>query len=214
MADSDAILPVNEVNSTPAPASSTSLPAGTTNMSRPPGKHDPGAKGARASGQVTTLAGYNYAAMVNYAYQYWSSYNRNYRAYTNDCTNFISQIMYAGGWQYAGTSLGQSDSRRWDYGWFESTTSYTWAGAQNWYQFATGSGRTFILPYASDLLEADVLQIDFDKNYNMNHSMLVTYVSATEKYLTYHTNNTRDRSLTSILQVYPAASNWYYGHRT
>lgn len=223
MAESDAILPVNEVGSTAAPASSTSLPAGATNMARPTnmtrpaGKQAaPGTKGARADGQVTTLAGYNYTAMVDYANRYWYYYNEsNYRTYPNDCTNFISQIMYAGGWQFANTHLAQEDSRRWDYQWGGTwATSYTWAGAQNWYQFATGSGRTYILSTASELLLADVLQMDFDKNYNMNHTMIVTHISGSEKYLTYHTSNTHNKSLTSILQAYPAATNWYYGHRT
>jgi hypothetical protein len=222
MAQSDAILPVNEVGSTPAP-SSTSLPAGATNMTRPTnmarptGKQaNPGVKGARAEGQVRTLAGYNYTAMVDYANRYWDYYNEsNYRTYSNDCTNFISQIMYAGGWQFANTHLAQEDSRRWDYQWGGTwATSYTWAGAQNWYQFATGSGRTYILSTASELLLADVLQMDFDKNYNINHTMIVTHTSGTEKYLTYHTSDTHNKSLTSILQAYPAATTWYYGHRT
>lgn len=152
--------------------------------------------------------------MLNYANQYWYYPNSSYRTYSNDCTNFISQIMYAGGWQYAGTSLAQEDSRRWDYGWYTWTTSYTWAGTQNWYQFATGSGRTYILPYASDLLVSDVLQMDFDKNSNINHTMIVTQTTGSEKYLTYHSGSAHDKSLTSILEAYPAATNWYYGHRT
>jgi hypothetical protein len=214
MASSDDVLPVNEVGTAPVLASSTTLPAGASSTERRPGESaDPGVKGAGADGQVTTLAGYNYTAMVNYADQYWYYYNTDsYRPYTNDCTNFISQIMYAGGWQYAGTDLAQEDSRRWDYGWFEWTTSYTWAAAHNWNQFAIGSGRTYRLSYTSDLLLADVLQIDFDRDGNISHSMLVTLLSGSEKYLTYHSTDTHNRSLTSILQQYPNA--WYYAHRT
>ncbi|MEO6503815.1 MAG: amidase domain-containing protein [Jatrophihabitantaceae bacterium] len=216
MAESDGIPPVNEVSAPPVLASSTVLPAGASSTAPRPGKNaDPGVKGSSADGQATTLAAYDYNAMYNYAYRYWDLYNIDaYRTYAeNDCTNFISQIMYAGGWQFANTHLAQEDSRRWDYQWGGTwTTSYTWAAAHNWYFFATGSGRTTTLGYLSDLMFADVMQIDFDRNSNISHSMFVNRTSGSEKYLTYHSTDTWDKSLTSILQQWPDA--WYYAHRT
>lgn len=60
---------------------------------------------------------------------------------------------------------------------------------------------------------ADVLQLDFDRDNNISHSMLVTATSSSgERYLTYHTTDTLNRSLTSLISAYPSA--WYYAHRT
>ncbi|WTX74638.1 amidase domain-containing protein [Streptomyces sp. NBC_00647] len=43
-------------------------------------------------------AAYGYNKMVAYADRYWDHHNDAYRTYGNDCTNFISQAMLAGGW--------------------------------------------------------------------------------------------------------------------
>lgn len=47
-----------------------------------------------------TLASYNYTAMAQYLEGYWSNYNPAYRSFAGgggDCTNFVSQALYAGG---------------------------------------------------------------------------------------------------------------------
>ena len=153
-------------------------------------------------------ASYNYSAMANYATKYWKDYNTAYRRMSNDCTNFISQAMRAGGWGMV-TGWYQSNNV-W---WYNSLNqSWTWGGAENWYWFATGSGRTSTLGNVWYTGLADVLQIDFDRNNNINHTMIVTYVTSSQRYLTYHTTDTLNRSLSSILSAYPSA--WYYAHRT
>lgn len=53
---------------------------------------------------------YRYSAMIDYALRYWDVYNTNYRSFSDDCTNFISQALRAGGWQY-------------DYGWYRSSSN-------------------------------------------------------------------------------------------
>lgn len=40
---------------------------------------------------------YNGTAAANYADKYWSNYNPNYPSFSDDCTNFVSQSLYAGG---------------------------------------------------------------------------------------------------------------------
>ncbi|MGO4754976.1 amidase domain-containing protein, partial [Streptomyces sp. 2MCAF27] len=51
---------------------------------------------------------YNYAAMATYAEKYWKNYNTAYRRFNSaggDCTNYISQSLYAGGWKNDTTAL-------------------------------------------------------------------------------------------------------------
>lgn len=150
-----------------------------------------------------------YKAMANYARTYAKSYNTAYRSFREDCTNFISQAMYAGGWTKVTGYYTSNDV--WWYNW--ANQSRTWVNAHNWYLFATRSGRTYILSNVWDMQLADVLQFDWERDGNINHSMIVTIVgSSGERYLSGHTNNTLDRSLTSIIAQYPNA--WYYAHRT
>lgn len=44
-------------------------------------------------------ATFNHTKARDYALKYWKNYNSKYRKFDNDCTNFISQAMDAGGWR-------------------------------------------------------------------------------------------------------------------
>ena len=61
---------------------------------------------------------------------------------------------------------------------------------------------------------ADVLQVDFTNNGSKNHAMIVTYVATSTwtPYLTYHSTDTLNRSLSSLISQYPGAR--WYPHRT
>ncbi|MFD2370320.1 amidase domain-containing protein [Brevibacillus sp. GCM10020057] len=55
---------------------------------------------AAAAGPILVVhgaGGYNRKSAVAYAMQYWNSHNPLYPRFTDDCTNFISQCLYAGG---------------------------------------------------------------------------------------------------------------------
>ncbi|MBL1109763.1 amidase domain-containing protein [Streptomyces sp. 5-8] len=86
-----------------------------------------------------TTAAYSYNKMIAYAEKYWKHHNSAFRTYGgNDCTNFLSQIMLAGGWKPAGGSIIQRTSNKyWFYGPVSLWTSYTWGGAENWYWYDT-----------------------------------------------------------------------------
>ncbi|MDX3664087.1 amidase domain-containing protein [Streptomyces sp. ID05-26A] len=175
-------------------------------------------------------ASYDYAAMLNYAVRYWgptnNEYNQAYRTYGGvggDCTNFLSQIMGAGGWTTVGSWPGddRTDDSKWFYGDFTWTTSYTWAAAENWYWFALHrSQRTSFVDNVWKLLVTDVLQVDFDRDDNISHSMFVSDRVgngewASELWLTYHSSNDhneRAKPLSSFIATYP--DSWYYAHRT
>jgi hypothetical protein len=209
--DEGGIPPVNEVLTAPAGGGPDAAPPGSAvGRYRNGEERRSSDKTTRGTdGSFSIASGYNYGAMADYARRYVFNYNPDYRRFEQDCTNFISQAMRAGGWTDV---LGwYTSNSAW---WYNSENqSYTWAGAQNWYWFATRSGRTFILGSIWNLALADVLQLDFDKNGNIDHSMIVTKTTADgEKYLTYHTTNTLDRSLSSIRLAYPNAA--YYAHRT
>lgn len=160
-------------------------------------------------------ARYNYSNMVGYANKHWKRANTNYRTYGSDCTNFISQAMTAGGWNTtSGGFLERKDSDKWFYGSFESTTSYTWAGAENWYWFAKKhSKRTKPLNNVWKLVSSDVLQADWKRDGIIDHTMIVTKRGKKgEIYLTYHTPSKHNVKLSTLLRKYPNAS--WYAHRT
>ncbi|GHF47115.1 hypothetical protein GCM10010218_30510 [Streptomyces mashuensis] len=177
---------------------------------------DRAAAGQNTAGSKPSLAaGYNYTAMVNYANRYWQHPNSAYRTYGNDCTNFVSQAMKAGGWQQKGSGFwDRKDKDKWYYGGHTWTTSYTWAGAENWYWFATKySHRTRALSNVWQMGLGDVLQADWNRDNTIDHTMIVTGFHGTDEiYLTYHTTNTHNRKLTNLLAKYPHT--WWYAHRT
>lgn len=128
--------------------------------------------------------------------------------------------MGAGGWTQVGSWPGddRTDDSKWFYGDFTWTTSYTWPAAENWYWFAMHrSNRTSFIDNVWKLQVTDVLQLDFDRDDNISHSMFVTDRIGTgewssEVMLTYHSDNQHNKRLSSIIETYPDA--WYYAHRT
>ncbi|MET7717844.1 amidase domain-containing protein [Streptomyces sp. NPDC005407] len=166
------------------------------------------------SGNKITAAGLSYSKMAQYADRYWKRPNSDYRVYGNDCTNFISQAMRAGGWgTTSGSAASRKNNKKWFYGSFTWTTSYTWAGAENWYWFASRhSKRTKLQNNVWKLAYADVLQADWNRDNTIDHTMIVTATGHNERYLTYHTSNTHNRKLSSLLAARPNA--WWYVHRT
>jgi hypothetical protein len=218
-------IPPDTYPQTPAPAARPSeAPKGASSVEQPKTavRVDKLAPGYRSPNNALN---YDYEAMITYAYRHWSTYNTDYRTYGGqggDCTNFISQIMIAGGWETAG-AYPVSDRTHPSNWWYNSlgtfATTYTWAAAHNWMQFArTHSGRVAALSHVRDMAIADVLQVDTDSDGNISHSMFVTDVGlggdgeVDEQYMTYHSNDTKDKPLTSVIAAYPNGT--WYAHRT
>ncbi len=149
--------------------------------------------------------GFSGTAAANYALQYYQNYNPNYRSFPgDDCTNFVSQAMRAGGWtDVTGQSVATSN---WWYNAF--TQSATWTAAQNWELFTYNRPRASMASFVSDLRVGDILQADWTSNGTTDHSMVVTSKSGSDIYLTYHSNNVVNRSFSSILADNPNAT-WY-----
>ncbi|MFB7506068.1 amidase domain-containing protein [Streptomyces broussonetiae] len=169
---------------------------------------------AAANPKNLTGGAYDYKAMVAYAQKYWSHYNPDYPDYNGeadggDCTNFVSQSLKAGGWKHVpgytndfhkwfGTADIQSDS-------FVGVNEFSW--------FALSSKRVTPLAdvYQADL--GDVIQMDFNRDGSKDHSMLVTYRDRYGvPYVTYHSTNTYNRSVASLVASYPNA--YFYAYRT
>lgn len=205
-------VPINEV----IPAQSVSPAVAPNKMSsdtsRLSGPLNVAAKESKMQdGEVTAQASYNYNAMADYVIKWaYKPYNPAYIQLENDCTNFISQALRAGGWTDV-QGLSVRSNNAW---WYTPGVNYSfiWSAAENWYWFATGSGRTYTLNNIWQMLLADVLQADWNRDGNINHTMMVSYVGTSDLYLAYHTADYRYRSLTSLLEKYPNA--WWYAHRT
>lgn len=169
-------------------------------------------------GSASTLA-YNYQAMANYALTYVFNYNSNYKTHPgNDCTNFISQALHAGGWPEARAHTCRTcDSAWWYFHIVGNPTSleyasYPWTSVRYWYRFALTSGRTRLLSSRFYLGLADVVQVDWTNDGRLDHTMMVTRVVDSSRYVTYHSHDRKNLPLAFLRQQYPSAS-WRY-HRT
>jgi len=162
--------------------------------------------------RLASSTSYNYQAMMNYAWNWAYGRNGVYPSYDSDCTNFVSQAVEAGGWSQVGGWY-QYDTSWW-HNWYVNA-SWPWAGAQNFANFAYGSGRISYLPYLSWMGAADIMQIaeEAPNNQNVTHTTIVTYVNGTDIRVSYHSRDTRDMSIWDI--YYGNSANWrYYALRT
>ena len=152
--------------------------------------------------QLIANATLNRQSIVNYANQYWSSknYNPNYRRFNNnDCTNFVSQAVRAGGWRDVSGS--STSSSAW---WYNSSTqSQTWTVAHSWYLFTRNRPRATLVKNVLDLQPGDILQADWTSDGIIDHAMVVTAKDSSMIYLTYHSNDTNNKAWAAINAAYP-----------
>ncbi|MEW2120231.1 amidase domain-containing protein [Streptomyces sp. NPDC005474] len=169
---------------------------------------------APANAKNVTTGAYDYKAMVAYADKYWSNYNTDYPNFNGhtaggDCTNFVSQVLKAGGWKHVPGYV-------YDYTrWFGNADiqSDSFVGVNEWSWFAQNSKRITSLAYVYQMDVGDVLQMDFNRDGSKDHTMIVTYRSPQGlPYMTYHSSNTHNRSVASIIASDP--NSYYYAYRT
>jgi hypothetical protein len=146
----------------------------------------------------------------DYAYNWAYSRNSAYRDFSpDDCTNFISQALRAGGWT---DKYGfYWDWNNWWYQSYDQTTSWTYVAALR--QFMSTSGRAQGLAYINDLQKGDVLQADFGQNGSWDHSLMIDakYSSnLADIYVSYHSIDTQHRHMSDFL----AAVQSQYGNTT
>jgi hypothetical protein len=139
---------------------------------------------------------YDRKAAVRYAHKWWNSNNPNFRSFSVDCTNYVSQVLYAGGipmnytgkintgWWYSGNG-GKDD--KW---------SYSWAVAHSlrWY-LASGKGiKVERVKSARELLPGDIICYDWDGDGVWHHNTVVVgYNGDGQPLVNAHTNNSQNR---------------------
>lgn len=169
---------------------------------------------------------YNVATAINYAYAWTQNYlefrnpDYNYYAGMNDCTNFVSQVLYAGGIsQIRNDNLGYDydDPDNWYYAnSFNNPPSHTWGGAHNLYQHLDSYSSNVRRVYSTaDLQEGDIVQWDLypnDGEFHIGHSTVVTKISGGTIYLTYHTTDREDEPIDTLFNSGYYAYAWAINH--
>ena len=146
----------------------------------------------RVQSSPRTIQLFSGSAAASYARKWATSTNPKYGRMSNDCTNFVSQAMLAGGWKME-KGWYRSDSNWWFTGNWPIAASWTWGGAHNFSKFVQKSGRGSLAKHVRDLRIGDVLQMSFSGGH-INHSMVVTKKTKSNFSLSYHTSDTLDRN--------------------
>ena len=110
-------------------------------------------------------------------YAFRNTWNQNYE-YPNNCTNFVSKSWYEGGWRF----LGQSPYYRASAGvWyktpFKETTSYTWAGANNFENHLVVNNRATRIWDSSNLQPGDIIVADWGTAALLQESPMVPRIT-------------------------------------
>lgn len=158
---------------------------------------------------------WNPTVAKNYALQYALKPNSNYVLFSNDCTNFISQIMRAGGWKDTATKQSTQDTS-----WFYTNrTSYaqTWSTAQglrnrlnNGYERGAekltrsigGIGGVYL---NNKIASGDIVFADWTGDGRFDHAMSVIDKSYLDTRVAYHSNNENNGSMVKISANNPSA---------
>jgi Putative amidase domain len=139
---------------------------------------------------ASAASGYNGAAAAAYADTYWQSYNPAWPSFANhggDCTNFVSQALYAGGIAMR-TSPPNSGNAAWymlkntHHGW---SYALPWINAQDQSIFALQHlpGVTQVASYyglapgqtmADNASQGDIVLYDFNNDGVYDHEAIVT----------------------------------------
>lgn len=138
---------------------------------------------------------------VVYADQWWDSANPHFRVFDeNDCTNFISQVLWGGGAPMKAT--GDRGSGWWYYGngGAGDTWSISWATPHSLYWYLKTSKSHLTAKEIFDVKGldlGDLIIYDFDGNNVWNHSTVVTAkTSSGEPLVNAHTDGEQHREWT------------------
>jgi hypothetical protein len=139
---------------------------------------------------------YDRIKVQQYADTWWDQANPDYIHFDVDCTNYVSQCLYAGnapmnytgkrekGWWYKG----QSNQEQWSFSWSVSHSL-------QWHLSSSTSGlRADPVKSAAELALGDVIIYDWDGNGKYQHSVIVAAMDADGMPLVNaHTSNSRHR---------------------
>jgi hypothetical protein len=155
---------------------------------------------------------YNRDSAAWYGWYYALTPNPDFRYFEEDCTNFISQAVWYGNWPWVGWWPNKYSTSVWWYSFYDwQGQSWTWTSAQYWWWFTHDRPRGYLTDNFCNLQKGDIVQADWNQDGHVDHSMIVTYKDGCDVRVSYHTNNTRNRSIWDIYSSYPNA--WYYPWR-
>ena len=143
---------------------------------------------------------YNRKNATDYALKWWNKTNPNYFNYDNlggDCTNFISQCLFAGSKIMNLTKT---------FGWYyinANNKSPSWTGVEYFYKFIINNqniGPTGKLCNINELEIGDIMQLN--QNIFFNHQAIVTKINKNtppnylhDIFVTAHSNNIKNKNL-------------------
>lgn len=129
---------------------------------------------------------------VAYAEEWWNDYNPAFPHFEVDCTNFISQCLFAGGMLMHGApARGQ--------GWWyvNNNWSFSWSVAHSHYWYLTGLaqvGEISQVRTAPELYPGDIICYDFEGNNRWDHTTIVVAKNERgEPLVNAHTDNSWHR---------------------
>lgn len=133
--------------------------------------------------QGTAANPYKRKVAANYALKWGKKRNPKYVDYdTNDCTNFSSQVLKAGGW----IEKGKPDQNSTDSWFYEKPSiwgkkpSRSWRLVDDWKTFALKSKRVKLVNSINDLWHGDIVQAEWDWKSGVvdpDHNMVISGVN-------------------------------------
>ncbi|MCT8136993.1 amidase domain-containing protein [Anaerobacillus sp. CMMVII] len=135
---------------------------------------------------------YSRLEAVRYAERWWNDYNPNYKKFDDNCTNFISQCLHAGGAPMVGYP---NRSKGW---WFRNRNwSLSWSVAHSlrWHLSGAKTGlRAKEMSSPKELMKGDVICYDFNGDGRWQHNTIVVAKDANnEPLVNAQTSNSRMR---------------------
>lgn len=122
-------------------------------------------------GGISLVNSYDRERAVAYAMKWWDRHNPDFPVFSVDCTNYVSQCLFAGG----GKMRGQPNR---DIGWWSTKTnwSYSWSVAHSLYWYLRSSTEGLqgeLVQDVKELYEGDVICYDFEGNNRFDHTTIV-----------------------------------------
>lgn len=159
------------------------------------------------------LSGYTPSKAVKYAYEWVKSRNPDYPNYSNDCTNFVSQCLFNGGVaKTKPSSLPAGTYETKDYWYCEKfPAEFVWRVSTPWIRISGNNNfHDYWAPrvpdgnYASHTTVSnygqvgDVVLWRHAGTLNRFHTTIITKKSNGIVYLTYHSNDTKDKPINEL----------------
>lgn len=191
---------VTSLSTAPAPTSTSVEAPGTTGAPAPlpTPQGDPFGSGA-ATPSVTPAAApsYNEPAAWNYAEKWNGGCNPYYTCYGNDCQNYVSAILHAGGMPYFNNGFFSWDAQTPDF--YNVVDFQDFAIYVGYYQF---------LSSWAALRTGDFLQVNWSGGSSPDHAAWIDDIEGNIPMIASHTTQHWNYPITNWYSQYPNATYW------